>query len=199
MDRRIYLILGLLTALMLVGFLLFVWRGKNETSARLEGRKSGNRERGNQFTTSPDLQTSNFSILSASGLLIGLWLLLTSLVYLYYNVSLVQFQGRYLFPILIPLGMLGILGLRKILSRQWVWIAAVLCGLAAVIVVLSGTVGGNLDKWGILIAGGAALALILRRWLPAGLDGWILALPLVGLAGLSIYSLFAFIMPYLKP
>jgi hypothetical protein len=180
MDRRIYLVLGLLTALMLVGFLLFVWRGKDETYGRSEGWMVGNRKQ-------------------ASGHLIGLWLLLTSFVYLYYNVSLVQFQGRYLFPILIPIGLLGILGLRKILSRQWVWIAAVLCGLAAVIVVLSGTVGGNLDKWGILIAGGAALALIVRRWLPAGLDGWILALPLAGLAGLSIYSLFAFIVPYLKP
>jgi 4-amino-4-deoxy-L-arabinose transferase-like glycosyltransferase len=180
MDRRIYLVLGLLTALMLVGFLLFAWREKDETSGRLGDQKVGNRKQ-------------------ASGLLIGLWLLLTSFVYIYYNVSLVQFQGRYLFPILIPIGLLGILGLRKILSRQWVWIAAVLCGLAAVIVVLSGTLGGNLDKWGILIAGSAALALVVRRWLPAELDSWILAIPLAGLAGLSIYSLFAFIVPYLRP
>ena len=70
--------------------------------------------------------------------------------------------------------------------------------LAAVVVVLSGTVGNNLDKWGVLIAGGAALALIVRRWLPAGLDRWILAIPLAGLAGLSIYSLFEFIVPHLK-
>jgi 4-amino-4-deoxy-L-arabinose transferase-like glycosyltransferase len=172
MDRRIYLVLGLLTALMIVGFLLFVWRGKDETS---------------------------FSILSASGLLVGLWLLLTSFVYLFYNASLVQFQGRYLFPILIPIGLLGLLGLRKILSRQWVWIAAVLCGLVAVIILLSGAVSGNMDRWALLIAGGAALAMIARRWLPAGLDGYILAIPLAGLAGLSLYSLFAFIVPYLKP
>ena len=56
-----------------------------------------------------------------------------------------------------------------------------------------------MDKWGILIAGCAALVLIVRRWLPTDLDGWMLAIPLVGLAGLSVYSLFVFIVPYLSP
>jgi len=210
MDRRIYLALGLLTALMLVGFLLFVWRRRDGTSVGMEGWQAGNRGQGSQSPTSSDprqpgvsrrrgFQTAIFSRSSAGALLIGLWLLLTSFVYVYYNLSLVQFQGRYLFPTLIPVGLLGILGLRQILSRRWVWIAVVLCGLAAVIIVLGGILGGNMDKWGVLIAAGGALVLILRRWLPAGLDGWILAVPLAGLAGLSLYSLFAFIVPYLEP
>jgi hypothetical protein len=120
-------------------------------------------------------------------------------VYLYYNISLVQFQGRYLFPMLIPVGLLAILGLREILSTGWVWVAAGICGVAIIIIMISGALSGEMDKWGILIAGGAALVLVVRRWLPTGLDGWILAIPLVGLAGLSVYSLFVFIVPYLSP
>ena len=44
-------------------------------------------------------------------LCIGLLLLLALLAYVYYNTEFVQFQGRYLFPALIPLGLLAALGL----------------------------------------------------------------------------------------
>src|SRR5690606_20058222 len=44
-------------------------------------------------------------------LCIGLLLLLALLAYVYYNTEFVQFQGRYLFPALIPLGLLVALGL----------------------------------------------------------------------------------------
>jgi len=197
MDRRVYLALGLFSALMIVGFVLFVWRGKEGKAGRLEDRKVGNQEHARQSTISPDLPETQPS--SHPVVLIALWLILTSLVYLYYNIWLVQFQGRYLFPMLIPIGLLAILGLREILSRQWAWIAASICGLAAIMIIIRGALGSNLDKWGLLIAAGAALVLLVRRWLPSNLDGWILALPLAGLAGLSIYSLFAFIVPCLSP
>jgi 4-amino-4-deoxy-L-arabinose transferase-like glycosyltransferase len=204
MDRRIYLALGLLSAFMLVGFVLFVWRREDSKTGRLEGWKIGSRKHGRQSTTSdsPEPQASSHPAIQPSNLpaiLIALWLFLTSFVFVYYNVWLVQFQGRYLFPILIPIALLGILGLRMILTKRWVWIAAGLCGLAAIIIVVGGILGGDLDKWGILIAGGGMLVLIVRRWLPASLDRWILVIILAGLAGLSVYSLFAFIVPYLSP
>ena len=69
----------------------------------------------------------------------------------------------------------------------------------SVIVGAAGLLRGDLDKGSLLIAAGAVLALVLRRWLPARLDGWVLAAPLVGMAGLSVYSLFALIVPYLRP
>jgi hypothetical protein len=100
---------------------------------------------------------------------------------------------------LIPIALLGALGLRKILARRWVWVAAGLCGIAVIIIVVGSILGGDLDKWGVLIAGGAMLILTVRRWLPASLDGWILTIPLVALAGLSVYSLFVIIVPYLSP
>jgi 4-amino-4-deoxy-L-arabinose transferase-like glycosyltransferase len=213
MDRRVYLALALFSALVIVGFVLFVWRGKEGKTGRLEDRKVGNQKHARQSTNSPDLpetqpsghpaiQSSSLPVFQPSSppvVLIALWLVLTSLVYLYYNIWLVQFQGRYLFPMLIPIGLLTILGLREILSRRWVWIAAGICGLAAILIIIRGAFGNYLDKWGLLIAGGAALVLVVRRWLPSNLDGWILALPLAGLAGLSIYSLFTFIVPYLSP
>jgi hypothetical protein len=127
----------------------------------------------------------------------SLWLIFTLLMYLYYNLSLVQFQGRYLFPALVPIGLLATLGLREILSRRWVWVGISLCGATAVAVGLSSALGGGLDKWGLLIACGATLALGVRYWLPTRVDGWVLAIPLAGLAVLSVYSLFAFVVPYL--
>jgi hypothetical protein len=118
-------------------------------------------------------------------------------IYVYYNLSFVQFQGRYLFPALAPIGLFATLGLREILSRRWAWLGAGLCGAVAVWIGLSSALNGSLDKWGLLIAGGGAIALAARRWLPAWWDDWVLAAPFAGLAALSAYSLFVFIVPYL--
>jgi len=167
MDRRIYLALALLSALIGAGCVLAVWRRRTAAGADF--------------------------------VLIALWLTFTILIYVYYNLSLVQFQGRYLFPALIPIGILAALGLREITSRRRGWVAAGICGIAAGIIAFTSLANGELDKWGLLIAGGAALALIVRRWLPAWLDGWVLAAVFAGLAGLSLVSLFAFVVPYLHP
>jgi hypothetical protein len=51
----------------------------------------------------------------------------------------------------------------------------------------------------LLIAGLATLALIVRHWLPDRLDGWIFAAAWAGLTGLSMYSLFFFVVPNLHP
>ena len=168
MDGRIYLGLGLLSALMAVGCVMVIWKRKG-----LEGWKDGR--------------------------LVGLWLAFTSLMYLYYNLSLVQFQGRYLFPALVPIGLWGVLGLREILSRRWMWIGVGVCVAGGLIVGAAGLLRGDLDGWDLLITGGVMLVLVVRRWLPARLDGWVLAAPFAGLAGLSVHSLFALIVPYLRP
>jgi 4-amino-4-deoxy-L-arabinose transferase-like glycosyltransferase len=187
MDRRFYLALGLLSSLIVVGWVLACRGG------RLRRRALASSFRAQGHTDFPAFSPST------TVSLVALWLIFTSLVYVYYNISLVQFQGRYLFPMLIPIGWLGALGLREILSRQWTWVGVGICGIAGVIIGLSSALGGDLDRWGLLVAVGAALVLTLRRWLPPRLDGWVLAAPLFGLAGLSIYSLFAFIVPFLSP
>jgi 4-amino-4-deoxy-L-arabinose transferase-like glycosyltransferase len=171
MDPRVYLALGLLSALMGLGLIL------------IAGRRTS--------STLPPFHPST--------LLILLWLALILLVYVYYNLSLVQFQGRYLFPALIPLGMLGMLGLREMLARGRAWFGVGLCGAAALGLGVAGALGGDLDKWGLLIAAGAALGLLVRGRLPGRLDGWLLAAAPAGLACLSVYSLFVFIVPHLSP
>lgn len=186
MDRRIYLVLGLLSALTVAGCVLAILAAMQQKGPA-------------QTQTAPmvDQEGAKVSKLSGADSLLALWLIFTGLVYLYYNASLVQFQGRYLFPGLVPISLLGMLGLRRILSRPWAWVGAGICGFAAMVIGVGSALGGSLDKWGLVIAGGATLVLILRRWLPARLDGWVVAAPLAGLAGLSVYSLFAFIVPYL--
>jgi 4-amino-4-deoxy-L-arabinose transferase-like glycosyltransferase len=175
MDGRIYLGLGLLSALMAAGCVMVIWKRKG-----LEGCPKG-------------------GLRSKDGRLVGLWLAFTSLMYLYYNLSLVQFQGRYLFPALVPIGLWGVLGLREILSRRWMWIGVGVCVAGGLIVGAAGLLRGDLDGWDLLITGGVMLVLVVRRWLPARLDGWVLAAPFAGLAGLSVHSLFALIVPYLRP
>jgi len=87
MDWRVYMALGLYSALLAVGAV-----------AALRGH----------WSLVIDHQRHSLTILGVSGLL-------TLAVYLYYNVSFVQHQGRYLFPALIPLGLAAAVGI-----RQWV-------------------------------------------------------------------------------
>jgi hypothetical protein len=83
MSPRYYAVLGILSLAALVGF---VW-------AVLPHLKHA-------------LGDVRFQIL-------GAWVILNVLVYLYYNVTFVQHQGRYLFPALIPIGLAFIVGLRQ--------------------------------------------------------------------------------------
>jgi hypothetical protein len=64
-------------------------------------------------------QRDSLSLLGVSGLL-------TLAVYLYYNVSFVQHQGRYLFPALVPLGLAAAVGIAQWV--HWLVVAARLKG-----------------------------------------------------------------------
>jgi hypothetical protein len=137
----------------------------------------------------------------ALGLLV-LAVLLIFVAYLGYNINLVQFQGRYLFPGLIPLGLLFTLGLQAAFApqRRW-WLAAELA-LALLAVLVVSALAGDLYLWALLITG-LLLALAMgRAWLgvswlaPANL---LLAGCYVVLALLAFASPFWFIVPNLSP
>ncbi len=55
--------------------------------------------------------------ISASAIVLGLLVVLTFGGLLYYNLTFVQHQGRYLFPALIPLGLMFTLGLDQWLDK----------------------------------------------------------------------------------
>ena len=130
-------------------------------------------------------------------MVLAAWLALTVVGYLYYNVTFVQFQGRYLFPGLIPMGLFMVTGWRTILLRRWTLWGAAICAAVTIGGVVSDIARGVLDKWESLMGFGIAAGLALRRWLPQGWDAWLWTLPLMTLAGLAGYSLFAFIIPNL--
>jgi hypothetical protein len=170
MDNRTYLLLAILTLAVLGG--LGAWLATTQLS--------GGQHR--------------------SLTLLALVVLLVSLGYGWYNLTFVQFQGRYLFPGLIPLGLFFAIGLHEVLNRRWAgWlIGGLALGLIGVIIFSS--LNGGLDKWVTLIIGLALLGAIGRLWLPRTRTVgtmWLLLVCYAGLGLLTLLSPFWFVLPYL--
>ena len=118
MPPRYYAILGVFTAVLIVGLVIRYLRiGELENSPR---------------EASNPLISHYYLLLTSALLTLGL--------YLYYNLSYVQHQGRYLFPALIPVGLaaaVGLSGWGRVLSRltrrNMVWVvgAIALSAMAA--------------------------------------------------------------------
>ncbi len=132
--------------------------------------------------------------------LMAIAILLMAVAFGWYNLGFVQFQGRYLFPVLIPAGVLFSLGLYEALSQRWAkWLAGGLL-LALIWITASGLLSGGLDKWAILIIGLALVVVVVRIFL---LTYWLIITRAifiacyVGLAFLTLMSPFWFVEPYL--
>ncbi len=179
MERRVYLLLAILSALAAVGCLLVLAGRVTGPSGGSDGEATsqsrlGNRTRRKQY------------------LLLAVWLLLTVLGYLYYNVTFVQFQGRYLFPALIPVAVFLTAGWYGIAARQWAWLAA---GVSVAVTAGDALIGG-LSKWALVIGAGTTIAWLLRSRLKVKRE-WLVLLPAGLLLLLAAYSLPAYIMHYL--
>ena len=116
MDGRVYWALAVYSVGLVMGILPKDWRLK----ASLQSSVS-----------SPQLESQLLLLISG---------FVTLALYLYYNLTYVQHQGRYLFPALIPLGLaaaIGLSGWSRVLSRLarrnigWVVGAGALAGMAA--------------------------------------------------------------------
>lgn len=171
MDTRTYGLLALLTLLAVVGLALFV-------SDQIRGESH------------PPLSQTQWEMLA----LLATSALLTGLAYGWYNLSFVQFQGRYLFTAIIPLGLFFAVGLHTIVQPRRRWLLATLLVLALL------WLARGLDKWGTLITG-AMLALALGQifWprYQSALRGLLLATWYGGLALLALLTPYWFIVPYL--
>ena len=201
-DQRIYLMLALLCAVVGLGLVLFVIRNQwiqNRSEGivkspllawiwRSRPSKAGNvRQRA---LSSPQRIALCLLALSA---------LFTLLSYLWYNLTFVQHQGRYLFPALIPIGLAFTLGLREILSRENAKAAALLLLAGTLILAAKGLATGDFNKLSILLLGGAAAAFEIKALLPEKYDDLVFALPYLGLLGLDLICLFKFVVPYFQP
>ena len=178
MDPRVYLVLALLTVTALAGLVAFFKEKFRPQSS--------------------SLSPSQRRVL----VLLALAVLLLALAYVGYNLSLVQFQGRYLFPALIPIGLLFMVGLHTIFAPQWRWWLAGLLAVAVAAVLLVSLLATDLYRWALLITGLLAALALARAWLartwlvPAS---WLLAACCLALAGLTLLSPYWFIIPYLSP
>lgn len=130
-------------------------------------------------------------------LLLGAWLALTLAGYLWYNLTYVQHQGRYLFPAIIPLGLLFTVGVWRLVRRRPLWIlivvAALMIGLLA-----WGLATGELRLFSLALLGAALCGMVLGHALERRMPG----LPLValygGMAGLALWAL-RYMAPLLRP
>ena len=130
--------------------------------------------------------------------LLGTSIMLSVIVFLLYNLSFVQYQGRYLFPALIPIGIFAAAGWREITRRQRCWlVAGALIAAAALTVALWLLQLRPLDKWAVaLLASGGAL-FGLAACTPASWPSWLYALPYPLLLILDAVCLYHFILPAL--
>ncbi len=174
MDSRVYLLLTLLTMMAVGGLGLFYWSEAFKLSS-LERARLG---------------------------LLACLILFMALAYGGYNWQFVQFQGRYLFPSIIPLGLFFSIGLSESLryQRRW-WLIG---GLSMMLFWVTGNsiLSGQLDKWAVLIVG-LPLTIIIGRSLLARTmmipSTWLLFACYLFLGGLTLACPFWFIVPNLVP
>ncbi len=168
LDGRLYQVMLILSALALVGWVLWAVRT------------------GRRWPSLPRWQR-------AAGGLLGLLVLLNLLTYLWYNSRFVQHQGRYLFAALPAIALAVALGWREALRRERALpLAAAALLTAAAIWLLT-----DISPWLPFLLGLTAAGLGLRRFLPAAWDPAVQAVPYLLLIPLAIVSLFGFIVPQL--
>jgi len=179
LDSRLYLLLKLLSGLVILGALVFVVRNLRPAS------------QGHLLLRPRPPQWWLLGLLS-------LWLVFTFLSYLWYNLQFVQHQGRYLFPALIPLGLVFAIGLSEVLAHPRAWLMAGLCLLGVLLLTVKGLLLGEPDKWAVAFIAGAGMFFLLRGLLSRAWDGWVNSLPYLGLFALDFICLFGFIVPGLS-
>jgi hypothetical protein len=171
LDLRIYQGLAIFTSLTIYGAL---WRLLDAVQAGMEVR-----------------QREALALLSTSALI-------TFAMYVGYNLTFVQHQGRYLFPALSLLALGAALGWERLAELK----LAVGTSLALLLIVMGvgvvGLIQGQMALWPIAMLGAAGLALPTmaftpRRWRGVYAVGWLTAMVV-----LDLWCLFGFIIPILS-
>jgi 4-amino-4-deoxy-L-arabinose transferase-like glycosyltransferase len=206
MDSRIYLALALLCGVAASGLALRILR---RPPASVAGQASSvvNPQYPNAIPKGHAVRNPQRTRRPQSLWLLAATVLLTLLVYAWYNLQFVQHQGRYLFTALIPVGIFFALGWDEALQQRsslLIALGLVLIGLA--LLTWGVTLGPGLPKWPLAIivvfaALMAALSSIQNPQYPKGTRSAIRKLvfvfPYVLLPVLSLYALFGAILPQL--
>ena len=172
-DARLYRLLAVLTALAGLGLLLRLLRSRQSWRHLVSEERVGL------------LLFCGATLLVAGSLI-------------WYNLSFVQHQGRYLFPGLVPIAVFLTIGWREVTRRGRRALAVVLLLSAALL--LAGYDrwrGQPLDKWTSAGLLGLSGAFGVGSQMPEGLARWLCLLPYPLLVGLDLACLYRFILPAL--
>lgn len=130
-------------------------------------------------------------------LLLGASALITAALFVGYNLTFVQHQGRYLFPALPLFGVAAAAGLQHLLNRKLAVVTALCMLLALLVVGIVGLLSGDLPLWSMALFAAAMIALPAAAFVPQRWRGLLVAGLLTALAGLDLWCLFGFVVPML--
>ncbi len=185
LDTRVYLFLLALSLLAGVGLASFITRRWSANSAQVIATS------GPQTPPEPGATRASLALLA---LVVSFALAL----YLGYNVTLLQHQGRYLFPAIAPLGVFFALGLGEAWRRRTVYVTA--CVLAGVLLirVTTGLLSSGSGLFDVALWGGGAVTLLAWwRTRPTERQArWPYSICFVTLALVDAWCLVGFVIPY---
>lgn len=170
LDARIYLGAGIFTVLTAWGVL---WTGIRKAKEGLEPRQRD------------------------ALILLGASVLITVALPVWYNLTYVQHQARYLFPALPIFALLAAVGLQRLAETRLAMLTGL--GLIAVVIVLGGIglLQGDPPLWTLALVGMTTIAVLVSGVLPNGLKSIAGAVLLLGFFALDFWCLFGFIIPML--
>lgn len=170
LDARIYLGLAILSGLIVWGA---VWHLATGLRSTLEARQRDGL------------------------LLLGTSALITGALFVGYNLTFVQHQGRYLFTALPFFGLAAAAGLERLLDHKLAVVTALCMLLALIVVAIVGLLAGDLPLWSMVLFGAAMIALPVAAFVPQRWRSFLGGVLLIALAALDIWCLFGFIVPIL--
>lgn len=171
LDARIYLALAILSILAAIGAIwrLAVWMRRDLQARRRDGL-----------------------------ILIGVSGLITVGMYLWYNLTFVQHQGRYLFPALPVVGLIAALGLIQWRERRFAISAVLVLVLLELILGLVWAITDRLSIWTLALIGLTIPGVLATAYWPEDGDPWWVGLFLTAMVGLDLWCLFGFLVPALR-
>jgi hypothetical protein len=131
-------------------------------------------------------------------ILLGTAALITLVMFLGYNVTFVQHQGRYLFSALPLLALGAALGWQRLLAPRLAVISAMILAIVTIGVGLFGLAVGNIPAWFIAMLGVTIIGLPVLAFVPDRLRRVLGAGGLLGAVALDLWCLFGFIVPMLS-
>lgn len=172
-DERIYLALALFTALLGIGFCLFLLKTKR-------------------------CQTGLRPIQNRALLLMAGVALLSVFTYLAYNVKFVQHQGRYLFTALSALSVGASLSLQELLRPHTARALAIVLLLLSLLLFIQGLWSGDIHWWVLTTLLAASVFFVAAGWLPPAWQWLPPILLYFAFVLLDLLCLFRYIIPALS-